>query len=167
MRTLLEELFDAYYADVYRYLYALSHDASVAEDLTSEVFLEAVTSIALFRGEADIRTWIFSIARHRWFRYLRKQKRRIPGEELPPDIPAPGKLLELKYQDRETAQRILELLDQEPERTRKTVLMRAEGYSFREIGEALGNSEQSARVIHFRAKTKLRDILVKEGFIDV
>lgn len=167
MRKLLEELFAMYYKDVYRYLYSLSHDASLSEDLASEVFLEIVKSVALFRGEADIRTWIFSVARHRWFHYLRKQKQQIPTEQLPLDAPMPGKLLELQYQNRETAKRILQLLDMEPERTRKTVLMRVEGYSFREIGDALDISEQSARVIHFRAKTKIQKLLMKEGFVDV
>lgn len=167
MKKLLEELFAMYYQDVYRYLYSLSHDPSISKDLASEVFLEVVKSVALFRGESDIKVWIFSVARHRWFRYLRKKKQQTPTEELPPDAPMPGKLLELQYHDRETAMRILQLLDMEPERTRKTVLMRVEGYSFREIGEALGISEQSARVIHFRVKTKIQKILIKEGFVDV
>lgn len=167
MKKLLEELFIMYYQDVYRYLYSLSHDPSLSEDLASEVFLEVVKSVALFRGESDIRTWIFSIARHKWFRYLRKKKQQVPTDELPPEAAMPGKLLELQYQSRETAARITQLLDKEPQRTKKLVLMRAEGYSFREIGDTLGVSEQSARVIHFRTKTKIQKQLIKEGYVDV
>ena len=166
MKKLLEELFAMYYQDVYRYLYSLSHDPSVSEDLTSEVFLEVVSSVALFRRESDIRTWIISIARHRWFHYLRKKKRQVPAGELPPEAAISGKFLELQYQNRETATRIMQLLNMESERVRKTIFMRAEGYSFREIGDTLGISEQSARVIHFRTKTKIQKILIKEGFID-
>lgn len=164
MRKLLEELFSRYYRDVFRYLYGLSHDVSLSEDLASEVFLEVVKSIALFRGEADIRTWIFSIARHRWLRYLRQKGRESPGEELTQWIADPGKLPEERYQDREMAQRICQILEAEPERTRKIVLMRAEGYAFREIGALLEISEGSARVIDFRARAKIRQILEKEGF---
>ena len=42
MRRLLEELFSKYYKDVYTYLYSLSRDASLSEDLAQEVFLEVV-----------------------------------------------------------------------------------------------------------------------------
>lgn len=165
MKKLLEELFARYYRDVYRYLYSLSHDPSLAEDLTSEVFLEVVRSIALFRGESDIRTWIFSIARHRWFRYLRKTGERT-AQMLPQDVPAAELPLELRFQDRETAERIRQLLRAEPERIQTVVGMRVEGYSFREIGKRVGISEQSARVIWFRAKTKIQKLLMEEGFVD-
>lgn len=166
MRKLLEELFAMYYKDVYCYLYSLSHDVSLSEDLASEVFLEVVKSIATFRGEADIKTWMFSISRHKWFAYLRRKNREIPTEELP-DYIAGEISLEKQYQDKEMAQRICEILDRESDRTRKILLMRVEGYSFCEIGKQVDISENSARVIDFRAKAKIRDILKKEGFTDV
>lgn len=167
MRRLLEELFTAYYQDVYRYLYSLCRDASLSEELAAETFLEVVKSVALFREEADIRTWIFSIARHRWFRHLRKKKNTASLEELPKELLSPGKTLEEQCWDRVLAERIMQLLDQESERTKTIVQMRLEGYSFREIGVKLGISENSARVADFRAKQKIRDILRKEGFTDV
>lgn len=164
MKKLMEELFARYYRDVYRYLYSLSHDAHLSEDLASEVFLEVVRSVALFRGESDIRTWLFSIARHRWYAYLRKKNRDGPTEELREFLSADGKPLEELVHDRDAAERIYALLDGEPERTRKIVLMRVEGYSFYEIAKETGISENSARVIHFRVKEKIRKILEKEGF---
>lgn len=164
MRKLLEELFSRYYQDVYRYLYHLSHDASLSEELSAEVFLEVVKSIAAFREEADIQTWIFAIARRRWYHHLRKKKDILSTEELPGDLLAPGKALDDHCYDRELVQRICQILDGEPERTQKIVLMRTEGYSFREIGMTLGISENSARVIDFRAKIKIKEILKKEGF---
>ena len=42
MVKLLERLFQTYYQDIYRYLYSLTRDAALSEDLTSETFLEAV-----------------------------------------------------------------------------------------------------------------------------
>lgn len=165
MQKLIEALFARYYQDVYRYLYRLSHDAALSEDLASEVFLEVVKSIATFRGESDIKTWIFSISRHKWFAYLRRKNREIPTEELP-DYIAGEISLEKQYLDKEMAKRICEILDGEPDRTRKILLMRMEGYSFCEIGKQVGISENSARVIDFRAKAKIRDILKKEGFVD-
>lgn len=163
MQTLLKELFSTYYKDVYTYLYSLSHDASLSEDLTSEVFLEVVKSIATFRGESDIKTWLFSIARHKWFAYLRQKKRQIKPELLSEFWELQTQTVEDQLQNQLLAERIYQLLDQEPERTRGIVLMRIEGFSFYEIGLQYNISESSARVIDFRAKSKIRAILKKEG----
>ena len=172
MQRLLEKLFHTYYKDIYRYLYSLTHDASLSEDLASDVFLEVVKSIASFRGEADMKTWMFSIARHKWMDSLRKKNRRaeievlseLVGEEqnvtgVSPDDNKPEELA----LNKELLERIHSLLEKEPERTRNIVKQRLEGYSFYEIGKLQGISESSARVIYFREKEKLRQILVKEG----
>ena len=166
MRRLLEELFRTYHNDVYRYLYSLSHDALLSEDLASEVFLKVVKSIGSFRGEADIKTWLFSIARHEWYDYLRKKNRQIRTEALTEFCENMDLGPEAKYHSQEVIDRIYRLLEQEPERTRNIVLMRLDGYSFYEIGTKFGISESSARVIDFRTKEKLRKILKKEGFAD-
>ena len=76
MQQLLKRLFEEYYSDLYRYLFGLCHDASLMEDLVSETFLEAVKSVVTFRGQSDIKTWLFSIARHRWYAWLRKKHHR-------------------------------------------------------------------------------------------
>ena len=161
-----KELFERYYQDVYRYLYSLCRDASLSEDLASETFLEVVRSIGSFRGASDVKTWLFSIARHRWFRYLRRQKREPLTEILTEFLENPGKPTEQVILDRAMAQRIWEILDGEPERTRRIVSLRLEGMSFYEIGQAVGISENSARVIDFRAKARIRTKLQKEGFLD-
>lgn len=166
MRRLLEELFRTYHNDVYRYLYSLSHEPSLSEDLASEVFLKVVKSIGTFRGEADIKTWLFSIARHEWYDYLRKKNRQIRTEAMTEFCESMELGPEAHYHRQEIIRRIYRLLEQEPERTRNIVMMRLDGYSFYEIGQKFGISESSARVIDFRTKDKLRKILKKEGFTD-
>ncbi len=164
MQRLLEKLFYTYYKDVYRYLYSLSHDVSLSEDLASEVFLEVVKSVAAFRRESDIKTWMFSIARHKWCDYLRKKHRQIEAEALTEFIGSEEKGPDERYLDRELLERIERLLQEEPERTRNVVQMRIEGFSFYEIGKKQGISESSARVIYFRAKEKIKQTLEKEGW---
>lgn len=165
--TVLDELFSVYYKDIYRYLYSLCRDASLSEDLTSEVFLEVVKSISGFRAESDVKTWLFSIARHRWYSYLRKKKRTIESADLYEltELEQPnGRSAEDAYLDRELVKRIYAIIDEEQERPRKVALMRIDGYSFYEIGKALGISESSARVTFFRTKEKIRKKLKEEGF---
>jgi len=64
--------------DVYALLYRLTADAEEARDLTQETFLRTYQNIGRFRGEADLKTWIYRIAvnqaRNRW-RWWRRRRR--------------------------------------------------------------------------------------------
>ena len=64
--------------EIYGLLYRLTENAEEARDLTQETFLRAFQSIHHFRGESDVRTWIYRIAinqaRNRW-RWWRRRRR--------------------------------------------------------------------------------------------
>ena len=62
--------------------------------------------------------------------------------------------------------RVKELLSQKDGRTQKVVRMRMELYSYSEIADRLQISENSARVIEFRTRKWLKDILAKEGLLE-
>lgn len=162
MKQLLAELFKRYYKDVYTYLYSLCRDASLSEDLASEVFLEMVRSITKFRGESDVKTWLFTIARRKWFAHLRKQDRQIQTESIHELLDSRAPYTTDEYDD--LTRRIHELLETENPPAAAVVRMRIEGYSYYEIAAKCGISENSARVIYFRTKSKIKTQLEKEGF---
>ena len=164
MVKLLERLFQTHYQDIYRYLYSLTRDAALSEDLTSETFLEAVTALAGFRGRSDMRTWLFTIARRRWAAYLKKQKRSLETEALSLLLESPLPGPEERALAAELTGRVTALLEREPPRTRTVVELRLTGLSFYEIGQKTGISENSARVIFFRARQRLKSTLEKEGY---
>lgn len=64
--------------DIYALLYRLTSDAEEARDLTQETFLRAFQAISKFRGDADLKTWLYRIAinqaRNRW-RWWRRRRR--------------------------------------------------------------------------------------------
>src|SRR4029078_3685800 len=64
--------------EIYGLLFRLTENSEEARDLTQETFLRAFQSIDRFRGEADLRTWIYRIAinqaRNRW-RWWRRRRR--------------------------------------------------------------------------------------------
>jgi len=64
--------------DIYGLLFRLTSDAEEARDLTQETFLRAYQAIAKFRGDADLKTWLYRIAlnqaRNRW-RWWRRRRR--------------------------------------------------------------------------------------------
>lgn len=75
-----ERLVAEHSGDVYALLYRLTSDAEEARDLTQETFLRAFQSINGFRGDANLKTWIYRIAvnqaRNRW-RWWRRRKRDV------------------------------------------------------------------------------------------
>ena len=64
--------------EIFGLLYRLTENVEEARDLTQETFLRAFQSIVHFRGESDLRTWIYRIAinqaRNRW-RWWRRRRR--------------------------------------------------------------------------------------------
>ena len=66
---------------------------------------------------------------------------------------------------REKLERVNEIISSLDEKSRITVKMRAEGYSYKEIAQRLSIAESSARTLEFRAKNKIRTILAKEGLL--
>jgi RNA polymerase sigma-70 factor (ECF subfamily) len=73
-----EKLVDERSGEIFGLLYRLTENREEARDLTQETFLRAFQSIATFRGESDLRTWIYRIAinqaRNRW-RWWRRRRR--------------------------------------------------------------------------------------------
>jgi RNA polymerase sigma-70 factor (ECF subfamily) len=76
--TAFETLVNERSGEIYGLLYRLTENAEEARDLTQETFLRAFQSIGHFRGESDLRTWIYRIAinqaRNRW-RWWRRRRR--------------------------------------------------------------------------------------------
>lgn len=162
----LREIYLNYGQDIYRYFYGLSLDPTLSEDLTSDVFLEAVKSLHTFKENSDIKTWLFSIARHIWYHHLRKKKNQPLIIEDCIDFIIDENSSESNISDRALYDRINEIIKEQPQRTQEIMNMRIQGFSYYEISIKLGISENSARVIEFRTKNKIKQILKKEGFID-
>ena len=157
----IQNLYRQYKNDVYAYLISITHDKPLSEDLTSETFLGAIKSIAAYKGDSDIKTWLFSIARYKWYEHLRKQKKELTSDDFV-EVYMKNKLnLEQSIITAELIRGVHKLLDKENEKNRSIVLLRADGYSFYEIGVKHGISESSARVIDFRVRSKIRAILKK------
>jgi RNA polymerase sigma-70 factor, ECF subfamily len=73
-----DTLIDRYSPDIFALLYRLTENAEEASDLTQETFLRAFRSIKSFRGDSELKTWLFRIAinesRNR-FRWWKRRKR--------------------------------------------------------------------------------------------
>ncbi|CAN5440332.1 hypothetical protein BH20CHL6_BH20CHL6_09600 [soil metagenome] len=152
-----EALYRKYVAQVYSFAVYELRDHHAAEDLTEQVFLQALSGLPRFeeRGEGDdstFRVWLFQIARHQ-VSNVRRYQRRHPTAPLEAawEIAGPDDVARTAV-DRDAAARAWRAVDQLPPERRLALLLRfVDELSAREIGEVLGRSEGAARVLVHRA----------------
>ena len=78
----IENLYILYKKDVYIYLFSLTHNLNLSEDLLSETFVQAIYSIGNFKKQSSVKTWLFSIARNLWLQSMRKDKQTVEYNDL-------------------------------------------------------------------------------------
>ncbi|MGI5894296.1 MAG: RNA polymerase sigma factor [Candidatus Merdivicinus sp.] len=160
---LIEIFYRTYKEDLYRYLLRQTRDPVLAEELLAETFLQAIRALPGYRQQSPPEIWLCGIARRVWLRNLRRESKR--------EIPVEDELLALyltDYPEEQTdirlrLERVKILLNQMDERSKKIILLRAEGYSYREIAVKIEIRENSARVLECRARKWLLQTLEKEG----
>ena len=67
-------IYKEHYLDVYRFLVCFSGNQNDAEDMTQEVFIRLLKNLPNFNREHNLKTWIFSIAKHVAVDHYRKKK---------------------------------------------------------------------------------------------
>lgn len=152
----MDKIYQKYAQYVYKYLMSLSHDPSIAEELTQETFYQALKSIDHFDGRSNISTWLVGIARIQYQVYLRKNPKHenIDDQLEEPSIPATP---ESDFMTHISRVQILKMLHNCEEPHREILYLRMfEDLSFKEIGEIMGKSENWARVTYYRGKEKLK-----------
>ena len=148
-----EEVYRRYFADVYKYVLALSRDEATAEEVTQETFFRALTAIDDFRGDCQLRVWLCQIARNQYLSLCRERKRFGVAAEEPGDDG-----IEAGFDDREDAKKLHRLLHGLPEPYKEVFSLRTFGeLPFSQIGELFGKTESWARVTYFRARRKLKE----------
>ena len=152
----MEEIYQQYSNTIYKYLLCLTKNHELAEDLTQETFVIAVKKINGFRGECQLSSWLCQIAKHLWYRELKKSKK-APLEELTEEMMARDTTEELVLQNDEKLQ-YLKSMQKLDEFSREVLYLRLMGnLSFLEIAEVLGKTPNWARVTFFRAKQKIKE----------
>lgn len=157
-----EELYKKNFSKVYSFLLKLCGDNELAEELTQETFYQAFLSFRHFQGKCEIFTWLASIAKHVYYKYLKKNKRSIElvSIDLMADIlctdshESPEEMLQKKLVTKDIRKRISEI----PPKYREVVILRVYAeMPFSQVALILGISENSAKVIFFRAKKMLME----------
>ena len=78
----IEEIYKEHSNTVYKYLFCLTGNEDLSEELTQETFAIAVKEIKKFKGNCKVSVWLCQIAKHLWYKELKKKKRNISIEEI-------------------------------------------------------------------------------------
>ena len=157
--------------EIYGLLYRLTESSEEARDLTQETFLRAFQSIGHFRGESDLRTWIYRIAinqaRNKWRWWRRRRRDATVSIDAPAPNGQPSLIGTLKSDNGNNPER--ETLAHERERAlrralsslkqvyREAVVMRdIEGFAYEEIAVALEISVGTVKSRLARGRQELR-----------
>jgi RNA polymerase sigma-70 factor (ECF subfamily) len=144
-RSAFAVLVDLYWERIRRWIYSLTRQAHLAEDLTQEVFLRAWTGLPNLEADQHFRGWLFSIARNLALD-SRKGPRGVPSCPLPDNLPAreTGPLTALIEDE---GQRLLQAaLGRLPLISRAVYLLwTQEDLPYRDIAQAMNSTEEVAR----------------------
>jgi RNA polymerase sigma-70 factor (ECF subfamily) len=148
-------LYRHYLTPVYRYLLRRSNNEHDAEDLTAQVFTEALEGLLShhYRAGGCFAAWLFTIARRRLVDFYRQ-----PPAAILEDPPAPESGLLVELERGEDTQQLVHLLDKLDDERQELLRLRfSAGLSFAEIGLLEGRSEAAVKMALYRTLDFLRE----------
>ena len=153
--TDFEKLFRDYQDFIYKYLLRLTKSYTLAEEFTQETFFQALKSIDSFRGDCKIYVWLCSIAKHLWYKELKKKDREVAAEYV--EETTCQKITENSAIQKMEVIELYKKLHLLEEPVREVMYLRLNAdFTFKEIGEIMGKDENWARVTFYRGKQRIR-----------
>lgn len=168
---LLKELYHRYGQEIYRYLYTICRNRSMAEDIMQDVFCKAL--ISLPSSHVNARAWLYMVGRNLLLNEMKKQKRQVYSDNQEERGADANKYVDsisdcdpeeqtLKKEERDMLINALLSLD-----TRKReilILSYFEHFTLKEAAVIMGISYENVRILSMRAKRELRRIMEVNGY---
>lgn len=155
------ELYENNFHHVYAFVARRVRDRNEAEDVTSEVFQQALANLPRFewRGVPFV-AWLYRIASNA---IIDRSKRAAREQAIPASLDPPaGDDLDKIEDEIERSARLFQLVDRLPVDQRRVIVMRfAEEKSIREIAQEIGRSAGAVKQLQFRALENLRARVVE------
>lgn len=155
----IEEIYKEYFKIVNKYLFCLTHNSDISEELTQETFYRAVQKIDTFNEKCKISTWLCNIAKNLWYDELKKRKNIKYIEENDLSLVQINDDMENIIISKDSKMQLYKKMQNLDEKTREVIYLRINGeLSFKEIGMILNKTENWARVVFYRGKEKLKEV---------
>ncbi len=151
-----ERIFEENRGFIYKYLFKMCRNHTLAEELTQETFFRAYMNISNLKKEEKASLWLCSIARNTYFAYYNEQKKLEPLENSS-DTESPFDTVDI-LENKELAQKAFSVLHGLEEPYKEVFMLSVfAGLSLKEISSLFGKSESWARVTFYRAKQKITE----------
>ncbi len=155
----IEKVYEEYFKTVYKYLFCLTHNSDLSEELTQETFYRAVQKIGSFKEECKISVWLCQIAKNLWYDEIKKDKKINKANEEELGLITSNENLEETIISNEQKMELYKKMQKLDDLTREVMYLRITGeLSFKEIGTILNKTENWARVTFYRGKNKIREV---------
>jgi len=157
--TAFAELVEKYKSDVFLCCRTLGLRDHEAEDVASETFLAAYRAIARYRGQAELGTWLWSIAYRQAVNYLRKNRPSCESLAAQDDNiqqdPATTALCRSEQQELvwDAVKRLPRLW------AAAVILYYRQDRTIRDIAEIMRTRQNTVKTYLFRARRKLKELL--------
>lgn len=161
---------------MHRFAYRLCGEPEAAKDLVQETFLNAYRGFKKFRGDAQISTWLYTIASRACLRMRRRRKgapeRELSLEEFIPtsdgefrlQIPIDGLSPEAALHNKQLRAALDAAINQLPKKYKMVLVLRdMEGVSAKEVGAIMGLNERAVKSRLHRARLFVRRQLSARG----
>jgi RNA polymerase sigma-70 factor, ECF subfamily len=168
----LTKLVEENYRSIYNLIHSyIAGEPEEAEDLTLQTFENAFAAAGRFRGDADVRTWVFRIAINVCKNRIRHRQTRRKVESFSLDAPVTaageegGETVEVADESlspagvaeaRELRQVLRQAIGELPEDYRTVLLLKLEDLSYKEIADVLGVTVETIKSRLFRARWALK-----------
>lgn len=152
----IEKIYKKYANLIKNYIFNITGDINLSEEVMQETFVVAITQINNFKGNCEISTWLCSIAKKILYKRTKKDnsKNMISIDELKL---ADNNKLEENCISNDNKLKLYSALQKLDVNTREVIYLRLTGdLTFKEIGKILNKSENWARTTFFRGKQKIR-----------
>lgn len=149
---------------LFRIVSAYAFTPSDRDDLFQEIAAQIWRSIASFRGECAVKTWVYRVAVNSAIAWTKREAKHRRGKQpLEDDLSV---LSEVETRTDSRLEWLYGRIAELDEIDRSLTLMFLEGFSYGEIAEALGISETNVGVKIHRLKSRLARLLEQENADD-
>ncbi len=167
MEFVFENFYKKYHQDLFQFIFYLTRDRILTEDLVQDVYIRVMRSYHSFRGESSEKTWLFSIARNVTIDYFRTQHRKkktimpfFDGDQQKDHLPDQKPLPEDIVIENDEMELIYHCLNKCTVDQKSVIILRfIQSFSIKETAEILGFSTSKVKTTQHRGLKALRALV--------
>ena len=158
------QLVEAYQGQVYRLALHMGLSPADAEEASQDAFIAAWKGLPRFRGDSRFSTWLYQLSTHAAIDLLRREKKYRNNTDIEDTVLVDAASPQETVEKQETADAVQAALQALSPQAREILLLRYQAeLGYEEIGAVLGLPSGTVKSRINRAKTQLKEVLLRQG----